>query len=40
MSAIPKEGNKFKEWSGDKTSNEESLEISLNKETTIIANFE
>lgn len=40
ITAIPKEGTKFKEWNGDKTSNEETLEISLTKETTIIANFE
>jgi len=40
ITAIPNEGAKFKEWNGDKTSNEEILEISLNKETTIIANFE
>ena len=40
ITAIPNEGIKFKEWNGDKTSNEETLEISLNKETTIIANFE
>ena len=40
ITAIPNEGIKFKEWSGDKTSNEESLEVSLNKETTIIAIFE
>ena len=40
ITAIPNEGIKFKEWNGDKTSNEEILEISLNKETTIIANFE
>jgi hypothetical protein len=40
ITAIPNEGNKFKEWSGDKASNEEILEVSLDKETTIIANFE
>ena len=40
ITAIPNEGTKFKEWSGDKNSNEESLEVSLNKETTIIAIFE
>ena len=40
ITAIPNEGIKFKEWNGDKTSNEETLEISLDKETTIIANFE
>ena len=40
IKAIPNEGFKFKEWSGDKTSNEESLELSLDEETTIIANFE
>ena len=40
IKAIPNEGMKFKEWSGDKTSNEEILELSLNEETTIIANFE
>ena len=40
ITAIPNEGNKFKEWSGDKTSNEEILEVSLDKETTIVANFE
>ena len=40
ITAIPNEGKKFKEWSGDKTSNEESLEISLIKEATFTANFE
>ena len=40
ITAIPNEGSKFKEWDGDATSNEEILEVSLNKETTIIANFE
>ena len=40
ITAIPKEGMKCKEWSGDTTSDEEILEVSLNKETTIIANFE
>ena len=40
ITAIPNEGSKFKEWDGDATSNEEILEITLNKETTIIANFE
>ena len=40
ITAIPNEGTKFKEWSGDKTSTEESLEVTLNKEATIIANFE
>ena len=40
ITAIPNEGTKFKEWSGDKESNEKSLEVTLNKETTIIANFE
>ena len=40
ITAIPNEGIKFKEWNGDKTSNEETLEVSLDKETTIIANFE
>ena len=40
ITAIPNEGAKFKEWSGDKESNEKSLEVTLNKEATIIANFE
>ena len=38
--AIPNEGIKFKEWSGDKTSDEESIDVSLTKNMTIIANFE
>ena len=40
LKAIPNEGIKFKEWSGDKTSDEESIDVSLTQNMTIIANFE
>ena len=40
IKAFPNEDIKFKEWSRDKTSDEESIEIALTKNMTIIANFE